>query len=249
MFRSTHAGHAGRRVAADPSNAVRRRRRQPVRAGVFRRAAAGPPRSREFRPPDSRRPTARRAPHGDRWRNGPFPRRRGRQKRNAPCCLGADAPIADRIGLDVHGCPARDRCRVDAAPSSRCLGASSRDGCDERVARGPRPEPHPRMALQLRQSVRGVLVPGGSRRRPGDGRVGTARPQSSDHRALVDATPASLPELEAGRAAARSVNVLPPLLAGPSTLWSAGARGARARSARARSTSSRASGASCRRTR
>ena len=104
-----------------------------------------------------------------------------------------------------------------AAPSSR----TGTGGCGGHADRRPRaagqrrlpqsadPEPAPDLALQHRQPVRAVLVPGGRRRRRGDGRARLRRRRAVDHAHLADPEGRALSELEDGQAARRLGAPLP----------------------------------------
>ena len=70
---------------------------------------------------------------------------------------------------------------------------------------------HADVALQHRQPVRGVLVPGGRRRRAGAGRAGLRGRRARDPAHVADAAGDAVPELEDGREAARLGDALPPL--------------------------------------
>ncbi len=171
--RSAGAGGARRRVPADPRDVLRRRRRRPLRPGVLR----GPP-SRiqctcQPRPADGRRArgVARREHPARVVRRRLERDGRGRPRRHDDRLrrLAGDRVCAadddDRCG-GLRRRPRGRRALLAATARGRDERVRSRAARRERPARAADPGPRAHVALQHRQSVRGVLVP----RRPSTSR-------------------------------------------------------------------------------
>ena len=203
-----------------PGDAIARQ----LRARRGRRAPRTPPRRRPLRllghraptrrhDADSRRPRTTRVSAGSERlthgchvsdRSGDAADGHGRLARRTRAAEGAHARRGHlhggaRLGRPVLGGEAR------GSDGSERAGAGRR----ERVARAARAEHGAHMALQHREPVRAVLVPGEPRRRPGDGRVRARARRPLDAPHLAHPRRGALPELEARRAPRRAGGVLP----------------------------------------
>ena len=135
-----------------------------------------------------------------------------RRQRSHRWRCGQPARALGAAALTASATDRRRRVRASARSGRPLLASAARRGRvdhgagaarGERGARVADPEPDADVALQHRQPVRGVLVPGESRRRAGAGRVRVRRRRPGD-RAHVPHTPSRpLPRLEDGREAAR----------------------------------------------
>ena len=208
---------ARRRRLADgwlPILETRLRRRAPARAtgrSRSRRARRGR-RARELRPDRGRRAARPRgvtvrltASPGAaaQLRFGAGGRRDGASAtfRVARGATGRSTPRGSSAGAGAGARARPGGVRGRARVGRRVLAGPPRRGDDDRGARAagrgrrpraPRPEPAPDLALQHRQRVRGVLVPGGRRRRAGARRAGlraTSRARSSAPRSRGRPTP------------------------------------------------------------
>ncbi len=138
--------------------------------------------------PDQARDEADDLPRLDQLPRPPHPhRRRGPLRPRAPRRLG----VLERPAAGRH---------ADHRPRAAGL---------ERLPQPRDPEPAPDLALQHRQPVRAVLVPGGRRRRRGDGRARLPRRRALDHAHVADAEGHAVSELEGGQAADRVGAPLP----------------------------------------
>ena len=210
---------ARRRLLADPRDALRRCSRRPLPAGVVRaRAPSEGAALTSFVRVDRR------------WHRMPAVTPRsglapGRLELVVPArtsptifvCWSAPPSRSDRSHDRSRDLRVRPREGRRATGASGCRRAAthrrSRATRVRDAAREPaRPEPRARLALQHRQPVPAVLVPGGARRRAGHGGVRASRTSPARSCARSLSTPrGAVPELEAGAEARRDRRALPAL--------------------------------------
>ena len=203
MCRAARTGSPGKRLPADPVDDVHRFGARALPPGIVRGADVRDGLAGQLHPARRRR-AARlgESRPGKAEAIGAQASDRARlQSRRHGQAFGADVPDQARRSADalprldqlpgaadprrrrdpLRARPPRRRRLLERAPDRGYADRRPRAAGQRRVSQPADPEPASHLAVQRRQPVRAVLLPGGSRRRRGDGRARLRRRRAVDH--------------------------------------------------------------------